>query len=111
MVKKLDAFLGNPKFDPHGDPIPDEHGNFHTQKNSLLSTAMPNERLVISGVVDHRADFLQYLDKNGMSLGKKIVIKEKTPYDSSMTVYIGSSKIVKHLSAEVSKNILVTSVK
>jgi DtxR family Mn-dependent transcriptional regulator len=31
LIDKLDAYLGFPKFDPHGDPIPDQHGNFPNQ--------------------------------------------------------------------------------
>jgi DtxR family transcriptional regulator, Mn-dependent transcriptional regulator len=111
LVKKLYAFLGCPKWDPHGDPIPDEQGVFHSQKTFPLSSAGQKEWLVISGVIDHGADFLQYLDKNGFSLGKRISVKEITAYDQSMTIFVGSSKITKHISAVVAKNILVTSVK
>lgn len=108
LVKKLYTFLGKPKFDPHGDPIPDEHGNFHLQKAFPLATALVKDKLVISGVVDHRTDFLQYLDKAGLSLGKKITVKEITAYDSSMAINVLGTKSVKHISAEVAKNILVT---
>ena len=111
LVKKLYIFLGKPKWDPHGDPIPDEQGNFHSQKTFPLASAGTNERLIISGVVDHRADFLQYLDKTGLSLGKKITVREITSYDSSMILNVGSTKTVKHISAEVAKNILVTIAK
>ena len=108
LVKKLYTFLGRPKWDPHGDPIPDEAGNFHSQKTFPLTEAEMNDKLVISGVVDHRVDFLQYLDKTGLSLGKKIVIKEITAYDSSMILNVGGKKNIIHISSEVAKNILVT---
>jgi DtxR family Mn-dependent transcriptional regulator len=111
LVKKLYAFLGKPKWDPHGDPIPDEYGNFHSQKTFLLNSALKNEKLVISGVVDHGTEFLQYLDKNGLSLGKKIIVREITAYDSSMILFLSGSKMIRHISADVAKNILVTSVK
>src|SRR5688500_9813021 len=32
LVQHLDQYLGKPKFDPHGDPIPDEKGNIHSHK-------------------------------------------------------------------------------
>lgn len=108
LVKKLYTFLGKPKWDPHGDPIPDEQGNFHLLKTFPLASAGANDKLIISGVVDHRTDFLQYLDKTGLSLGKKITVKEITAYDSSMALNILGTKSVKHISAEVAKNILVT---
>ena len=111
LVKKLYTFLGRPKWDPHGDPIPDEQGNFHIQKTFPLANAGPNDKLVISGVVDHRVDFLQYLDKTGLSLRMKITVREITSYDSSMTIHVGGKKTIKHISAEVAKNILVTIAK
>ena len=36
LTSKLSEFLNHPKFDPHGDPIPDESGVF-TKHNSELS--------------------------------------------------------------------------
>jgi DtxR family Mn-dependent transcriptional regulator len=108
LVKKLYAFLGKPKYDPHGDPIPDENGNFHSKNTFPLSTAEKNEKLVISGVIDHRTDFLQYLDRNNLSLGKIIFIKEITEYDRSMQLQVDGLKSIKHISSDVAKNILVT---
>ena len=43
LIDELDAFLGNPKRDPHGDPIPDKDGNLHTIEKSLLATLETNE--------------------------------------------------------------------
>lgn len=108
LVKRLYEFLGKPKWDPHGDPIPDEHGNFHSAKTFPLSSAGENEWLKINGVINHRPDFLQYLDKQGLSLGKKINVKEITTYDQSMTLIVGSSKNIIYVSSEVAKNILVS---
>lgn len=111
LVKKLYAFLGKPKWDPHGDPIPDEQGNFFSQKSFPLSTATENEKLVISGVAEHSTDFLQFLDKNGLTRGKKIFIKEITAYDQSMCISVNGTKQVRYISAEVARNILVTLIK
>lgn len=107
LVKKLYAYLGKPKWDPHGDPIPDENGNFLSMNTFPLSSAGKNEKLIISGVMDHRNEFLQYLDKNNLSLGKVISVKEITLYDQSMQVSIEGLKSLRHISAEVAKNILV----
>ena len=37
LIQKLDDFLGHPKFDPHGDPIPDENGLFKEKPQVPLS--------------------------------------------------------------------------
>lgn len=106
LVLRLDNFLGNPKFDPHGDPIPDVDGKFSTNKNKLLSNATINENLIMTGVVDHSTQFLQYLDKTGISLGDKIKIQTINDYDKSFEISIKNKKI--YLSSEVAKNILVS---
>ncbi len=108
LVQRLYQFLGKPKFDPHGDPIPDEKGNFFSQKTFLLSEIKDLHVVTITGVVDHHPSFLQYLVKSGLSLGKKIKVRETTDYDKSMNISISNSKVSVHISYDVAKNILVT---
>lgn len=108
LVQHLDQFLGKPKMDPHGDPIPDEKGNFHPQKTFPLSEAKQTSTLTITGVVDHHPSFLQYLDRSGLSLGKKIKVRETADYDRSMNISILNSKQHLHISFDVAKNILVS---
>ena len=107
LVRSLDEFLGNPKFDPHGDPIPDENGKFQPMKTMPLSDIKPAAQVIITGVIDHRPAFLQYLDKSGLSLGRKIKVKDTASYDRSMTIVLSNSKTV-HISHDVAKNILVS---
>ncbi|MFN8143212.1 MAG: metal-dependent transcriptional regulator [Bacteroidia bacterium] len=107
LISRLDSYLGNPRVDPHGDPIPDEHGVFHTQNTIPLSVASINSSVIITGVIDHRPVFLRFLEKEGFGLGKKIIIKEKEDIDQSMLVLISGSKKLKHLSNEIARNILV----
>ena len=111
LVRKLDEFLGKPKFDPHGDPIPDEQGNFHPQKSLPLSNASAGDKLKVSGVMDHKPDFLKYLEKIGLLPGIKIQVKEITDYDQSMTIAVGAARQLRQISNEVCKNLLVTPLK
>ena len=108
LVQHLDRFLGKPKFDPHGDPIPDAKGNLHAQKAFPLSEAKPGKTLTTAGVVDHHPSFLQHLDKCGLSLGQKIRVRETNEYDRSMEIAILNSKHHLHISYDVAKNLLVT---
>ncbi len=107
LVKHLDQFLGKPKFDPHGDPIPDENGNFQLQKVFPLSDAKNTQTITIAGVIDHQPLFLRYLDQCGLSLGKKIKVQGKTGYDKSMNISILHSGQKIFISHDVAKNILV----
>ncbi|TDQ22059.1 metal-dependent transcriptional regulator [Tenacibaculum caenipelagi] len=86
LINELDAFLGYPKRDPHGDPIPDKEGNLQMIEKSLLSTLKENERGVCVGVDDSSSEFLRFLDKQGISLGKEIKVLDKEPFDGSLVI-------------------------
>lgn len=107
LIDRVEKFLGYPKVDPHGDPIPNHKGKFHVFQTTRLSEASTKERVVMAGVDNHTTPFLQYLDKNGLALGCQIVILEITPFDKSLLIAINSDKQMQ-ISHEVAKNILVS---
>jgi len=106
LIEELDKFLNYPKADPHGDPIPDAKGKIETQQSKTLSNFTKNDTCVITGVVDHSAVFLQYLDKSGLMPGKEIRIKEAIDFDKSMQIVLNKKQTL-FISNDVAKNILV----
>jgi len=106
LAKRLDAFLDFPKFDPHGDPIPDTNGKVHTNGQILLSDTMQKGKYILSGVNDHSPVFLQYLEKKGLTPGSKFTITEIDDFDKSMHLLFPNKKST-FISKEVSKNLLV----
>ena len=107
LIKRLDDFLGNPKYDPHGDPIPDEFGKFSTKPKTVLSELPEGILAAIVTVNDSSPAFLQYLDKLGVKIQMKIKVIEKIEFDGSMQIELDDSKKV-YISKEVSNNLLVT---
>jgi len=109
LVQHIDKVLRFPKFDPHGDPIPDTHGKFISskEKSFQLSEAKQNSTYVISGVIDHSNAFLQLLDKSGILLGSKIKVKDVQPYDKSLAILLNGKKRL-CISNQIAKNILVS---
>lgn len=105
LVDRLDNFMGNPKYDPHGDPIPDSNGLFKSHELKPVSALLINENGIISGVRDHSTAFLQYLEKMQLTIGKKIKITEINDYDHSLTLQVADNKI--HISREVANNLLI----
>lgn len=104
LVNRLDTFLGHPKFDPHGDPIPDAEGRWTYRKQSLLTTLQPGDRGAVTGVDDHSAAFLQYLDQLGLGLGAELELLERFPYDHSVRVRTRDARELV-LSEKVTKNL------
>jgi len=106
LVNKLDAYLGYPKADPHGDPIPDAKGVLPKTKSVLLATMKPGSQATFTGVTDHTPTFLNYLDKMGISLGDTIKIKRIEEYDQSFLLQLRGQKEVM-VSFKVAGSILV----
>jgi DtxR family Mn-dependent transcriptional regulator len=105
LTDKLEEFLGYPKNDPHGDPIPDKDGNIVHHKDLTLSDLDPGESGSIVGVKEHSSDFLQYLDGVKLLLGTQIIVSKRFDYDQSMMISIGGQELM--ISERVSKNLYV----
>lgn len=106
LTAELDRFLDFPKRDPHGDPIPDAEGNFLVINKAVLNQLSVGESGVFVGVKNSTASFLQYLDKNEVSLGKKIKVLDIEEFDGSMRIEIDHNKIV-NISEQVSENLYI----
>ncbi|MEZ4875235.1 MAG: metal-dependent transcriptional regulator [Flavobacteriaceae bacterium] len=108
LIDRLEAFLGYPSVDPHGDPIPDKTGNFKKTEKKLLSKLREGQKGICVGVKESSSDFLQYLDKRGIAIGTEIVILEKDAFDDSMTISIGQSQ--HFITKKISENLYMQTV-
>lgn len=106
LITRLDEYLQFPRFDPHGDPIPDEDGVFTFRKQVLLAEMSETEKGVIVGVQDHTSDFLQYLDRMKLTLGTEIKLVERYAYDDSIKILLAESKEIV-ISKKVSQHLFV----
>jgi len=106
LPDRLEKFLGFPKYDPHGDPIPQSNGHLPSVTSKPLSEVEVNRKIRITNVSDSSADFLRYLEKQGISLHQTITIKEIQDFDKSVLVELKGKKEV-YLSAEAARKIFV----
>jgi DtxR family transcriptional regulator, Mn-dependent transcriptional regulator len=106
LVQKLDAYLGFPKTDPHGDPIPNKEGILPELAYLHLSDIKAGKNCILMGVAQDSAIFLQLLTKLNLSLGSKLAIMEINEFDRSFFVSINDAEPI-FISHEVAKNILV----
>jgi len=106
LVDRLDSFLGFPRFDPHGDPIPDAQGRWTFRQQVRVSLLQPGDKGIVTGVDDHATPFLKYLDQIGLGLGVEVLLVNRTEYDQSVQVRIGGKSEVM-LSEKVAQNLFV----
>lgn len=107
LTQKLDKFLGYPRVDPHGDPIPDERGEIVIGKKVPLSEIDEGKTVLVTGVEDSDSAFLLHLDKIKIALGTKVVVLEKNNFDSSMQIQLSDQQVI-FISKQVADNLLVT---
>lgn len=93
LISRLDEFLGFPKYDPHGDPIPDEEGNISPLKKQTLTESAIGDMGTVIGVNDSSSAFLKYLDKVGISIGTQLSILDKNEFDGSLDLKFGEKTI------------------
>jgi DtxR family Mn-dependent transcriptional regulator len=105
LINQLDALLGFPTHDPHGDPIPDKEGNVNTVDKILLSTFKKDESGVCVGVNDSSSEFLRFLDKKKITLGKKITVLEKEDFDDSLSIEVDGEKL--SISNKIANNLYI----
>lgn len=106
LAKKLDDFLGNPAFDPHGDPIPAQNGKMPVYASKRLSEVEVGLSCKIGSVRDTSTPFLKYLKQLNVGLGSRILVIEKMEFDQSMVISIDSAE-PKTVSSKMTDNILV----
>jgi DtxR family Mn-dependent transcriptional regulator len=106
LVDKLDAFLGYPRYDPHGDPIPDSSGKINEQQQMPLFNLPFNKTAVITSVQSQSSDLLSFLSSRSMNIGTKIEVKRRLDFDNSLEVKIKNRQSI-HISEQVANAIYV----
>jgi DtxR family Mn-dependent transcriptional regulator len=106
LVDKLDAFLGYPRFDPHGDPIPDSNGKMNEQEQMPLSNLPFHTTAIITSVQSQSSDLLSFLSSRNISIGTRLEVKRRLDFDNSLEVKIKNRQTI-HISEQVANVIHV----
>jgi DtxR family Mn-dependent transcriptional regulator len=106
LTSKLDEYLDYPKFDPHGDPIPDSEGEIAKRERTVkLSELKLEQSAIVIGVSDSSPSFLRFLDRHKINIGSSVKVIEIYEFDDSREILFNEQKI--NLSAEASQKITV----
>lgn len=109
LIEKLDEFLDFPKFDPHGDPIPDKDGSVYQHLEITLSQLEKKEKGIVVGVKEHSKAYLNYLDNLNLVLGAEVFVEDKVEFDSSMKVRINKNDVAT-ISNQATKNLYIKKI-
>jgi DtxR family Mn-dependent transcriptional regulator len=107
MEERIAVSLGNPRHDPHGDPIPTR--DLHLPKTSTitLSELRPPQVARIKRVSDSDPELLRYLSMMGVEPEAVVNVLDYSPFDDNLSVQIegGNKQVV--LGSKVTNQVFV----
>ncbi len=86
LIDRIDALLGYPSVDPHGDPIPDSSGSFRQGELVNLVDCPAGDSFRIARVSDQGEDFLRFVERKGLKPGSTIAVRRPDPSAGAVTV-------------------------
>lgn len=91
LTTRLDNFLGNPAFDPHGDPIPDNKGKIKIIQQQCLAAVPVKKIVTVSSVKNQSSEMLELLNHFKIGIGTKIKVSKRFDFDGSVEIRIEKS--------------------
>lgn len=108
LVDRMAAAIGEPRRDPHGDPIPTREGMVDEQRLDSIADLGVGERAAVRRVSDRSGERLRYLAELGIIPGAEIRVTERAPFDGPITVQVGTEHRV--IGAALAGEVLVEPV-
>ncbi len=107
LIDKLDAYLGSPKFDPHGDPIPDLEGKIALDNYISLAAMEEKTRGRVCRIGNASKKIMELISHQQIKIGSQIIIEKKFEFDASMEITV-DRKHKANISQQLAKNIFIS---
>ncbi len=88
---RVDALLGHPTADPHGDPIPSRSGRIVAPPTISLASLAPNQRATVRRVSDENPAMLRYLVTLGLIPGARVQLIERAPFGGPLRLAVSGA--------------------
>ncbi len=92
--ERIDALLGHPTHDPHGDPIPDLNLLMPQEASTRLSALRPPQKATIERVDADDKELLRYLEEKGLVPGSKLETRAHSPFDGNLTFKVNGQVMI-----------------
>lgn len=90
---RIAKILGDPMYDPHGDPIPSKEGKMPPDVSDRLSDADVNDNVIVRRVASHDSELLRQLADQGITLGTQLKVVLRNENEHMLTVKVGRATI------------------
>lgn len=105
LEARIDAWLGSPRFDPHGAPIPDAAGYIQPRKVQRLTELGLRKEAVVAQVMGQDTELLGYFEKRRIFPNRRIVVLEHEQFGGPLKVRVSGK--VQFVGLEAARNIMV----
>ena len=89
VLERIDAFLGHPTADPHGDPIPTAKGHLHEPRRMSLADCPVDSPQQVARVLDQDTEFLQFAERNGLMPGVVVTVVKREAAAEAVRIRVG----------------------
>lgn len=112
LEERIAAKLGEPAYDPHGDPIPTHEGVVPLRRLRRLTELRQGETAEVAQVTAQDPPVLQYLAGMGVRPGATITVESTAPFGDAVTITVsdetGDSALPRALGEKLARHILVS---
>ncbi len=108
---RMDAMLGRPTEDPHGDPIPLKSGEIIAPMTQPLLDLALGAEAVVRRVQDDDAEQLRYLSRLGIMPGEAVRVVEREPFGGPLRLEVGELRAKQAVGPQLAAGIQVSPVR
>jgi DtxR family Mn-dependent transcriptional regulator len=94
LAERIAEYLGNPLYDPHGDPIPSVEGDVYPRALTPLTEWPREKKGRVERLQDQSPDMLRYLAQKGLIIGAQVEVVASDPFDGPLTLVVEGRKQV-----------------
>jgi DtxR family Mn-dependent transcriptional regulator len=97
LIERMAAALGDPRYDPHGDPIPTAAGDIEEAELVSLSEATVGKELELRQVGTQDPARLRYFAEQGLVPGVRVLVTDRQPFNGPTTILLpvsGTARVV-----------------
>ncbi len=106
LIQRIAEYLGNPRYDPHGDPIPGPEGDITRRNLTPLSEWPQGEKGHGGAAARSGPEMLRYLAEKGLVIGAEVEVVKTDPFDGPLTLVVDETRQV--IGAHVAQYVLVS---
>ena len=106
LIERMAGALGDPRYDPHGEPIPTAAGDIEELEMVRLSDAAIGQMLELREVATQDPARLRYFAEQGLTPGARLVVTDRQPFNGPTTVLLGDSNTARFVGQELARLLL-----